>query len=214
MGKTLWQLWMDKLSIAQEKTPEEKIYNPLELKIGSPVTINLLDWKDYYFFVKEIRENKREVGPPFTDYVLLARPLGGKDVLVRLRCFAKEIMSGELPYQPVLLTLYDEFEWNADFLKVVEDPSLKFDCFQDDVLTESFLRLGGLSDRCRSSLTVVREENGKIKDVGEGALSYWDYHRTGDEAGQVYLFVEMTEANHWFQIWKGEEVDPSSVILM
>src|SRR3990167_10954708 len=112
MGKTLWQRWTEK----PEQPAEETIYNPLELRIGSSLTINALDWHDCHFFVKEIREYKRANAESFSDYVLLASPLGKPDVAARLRCFQG---TDELPYQPVLLSLYDEFSWNDDFSKIL-----------------------------------------------------------------------------------------------
>ena len=54
------------------------MYNPLRARIGSSLGVDELDLKDYNFFVKEIREYRRQIGGrqfPFVDYVLLARPL-------------------------------------------------------------------------------------------------------------------------------------------
>src|SRR5262249_47320007 len=83
-GKTLWEMLTAKIT----GPVELKYYNPLKAKIGNAVQINEIDWKDYSFFLKEIREYKRMIRGqdfPFADYVLLSRPLHGDDVWVRLR---------------------------------------------------------------------------------------------------------------------------------
>ena len=38
-------------------TPTElTVYNPLKAKVGSAATINTIEWRDFNFFITEIRE--------------------------------------------------------------------------------------------------------------------------------------------------------------
>ena len=55
-------------------------------------------------------------------------------------------------------------------------------------------------------------------EVEKRHCEYWDYWRdVKDEAGQSrceFLFVEMDAENGWFQIWKGNEIDPKRVVVI
>ena len=58
-GKTLWEM----LVASVQGPAESHVYNPLKAKVGSSFLVNEIDWKDYNFFVKEIRDNARSVSP-------------------------------------------------------------------------------------------------------------------------------------------------------
>src|SRR5687767_14756910 len=84
-GKTLWEMLKEAFSTSPV---ELKFYNPLKARVGNAVSVDTFDLREYNFFLQEIREYKRSIhGREFqlADYVLLARPLGGEDVLLRLR---------------------------------------------------------------------------------------------------------------------------------
>ena len=108
-GKTLWEMLLAKV----HGPVELHYYNPLKAKVGSSILINDIDLRDFNFFIKEIRQYSRVLDGKqflFVDYVLLARPLHGEDVWVRLRLNPvddPEAAAG-LTHTALLLRLYDE----------------------------------------------------------------------------------------------------------
>ncbi len=231
MGKTLWQRWTEK----PEKPVEVKFYDPLGVKVGGSITINELDYRDYNFFLQEIREYTRpELGEQhsFTDYVLVARPIGGEDKTVRIRCFNKPNPADGMPFQPVLLEQYDSLAYDEGLHNVVKDTTGKFQVNDNGKLQAEYYR------PTVGSKPLLREYTAKVnvitkllkEGVADGGLpsgnspivkeelEYWDYSRTiKDEANQdveEYVFVEMNKDNGWFTIWKGVELSPHEVVLM
>src|SRR5919109_1801284 len=119
-GKTLWEMLTEKF----HSPVELHYYNPLRARIGNAVVINEVEWRDYNFFLRGIREYKRTLGSKqllFADYTLLARPLGGDDVSLRLRLNPVDNpdRAGGLTHHVLMLRLYDEMAYNEDFHKVV-----------------------------------------------------------------------------------------------
>jgi hypothetical protein len=221
-GKSLWEMLMAKL----QGPVEFQYYNPLQARIGSSLTINELDLKDYNFFVKEIRDYRRTLGGqeyPFADYVLLARPLGGEDVWVRLRLVPvddPDKVSG-LTDHVLVLRLYDEFPYDESFYKVVTDTTRKFEVIEDGNVTEEYWRINDVTDAYQAQVSVIKDTNhdgtADPDEVEHVRLEYWDYWREiKDEAGQPlkqYLFIEKDEGNGWFQLWRGQVTDAQQVFV-
>src|SRR4051794_23088055 len=144
-GRTLWEILLDKFSGPSEL----RYYNPLKARVGVSMTIDTVELRDLNFFLQEIREYKRRIGPQeytFVDYSLLARPLHGEDVAIRLRLnpIADTQRSGGREYHVLMLRLDDEFEYSADFEKLLNDKTGLFQIRQDGVVKEEFERLHGL----------------------------------------------------------------------
>jgi hypothetical protein len=222
-GKTLWEMLTGKFS-----TPVElNYYNPLKAKIGNALQIDDIDWKDNSFFLKEIREYKRRIEGRqflFADYVLLSRPLHGDDVWMRLRLNPVDDPSrvAGLTHNVLLLRLDDDLAYDEGLHNVVRDTTKKFQVLQDGQVTEEFWRVNDVGDSYQAKVAVIRDVNndGTVEpdEVSRIEIEYWDYWReVKDEAGQPvtqYLFVEMNKDNGWFQIWKGQEIDPQKVMVM
>jgi hypothetical protein len=222
-GKTLWEMLLEKF----QGPVEMQFHNPLKAKIGSAVMIDDIDWRDYNFFVKEIREYKRTIGPKqffFVDYVLLARPLGGADVSLRLRLNPvadPEKVSG-LTHTVILLQLYDDLAYDEGLHKVVTDTTKKFQVLENDQVTEEYYRVHDVAGPYKAKVAVVQDADADAKaekdEVERLQIEYWDYWReTQDAAGQPvtqYLVVEMDASSGWFQIWRGQEIDPRRVVVM
>jgi hypothetical protein len=216
-GKTLWEML-----VARVQGPAEfRHYNPLHARVGTSLMINEIDWKDYNFFIREIREYKRTIGGKeflFADYVLLARPLEKDDVWVRLRLLpvAEPDPAGGLTHDALLLRLEDEMAYDENFYKVVTDTTKKFQVLENGQVTEEYYRINDADDPYKAQVTVIKDTN--ADEVETVQLQYWDYWReVKDEAGQPlrqYLFVEMDAKTGWFQIWKGQEVDPQRVVVI
>lgn len=222
-GKTLWEMLVDKLSHSQEF----KYYNPLHTRVGHAVTIDTIELRDYNFFLREILEYKRRIGPNqylFADYVILARPLEGEDVLLRLRLnpVDEKERTGDSSHHVLLLHLDEDMAYDEGLHKVVNDSTKKFQVIEDGKVVEEYFRINDVGRSYKAQVTRLRDidQNGKVEksEVEKLKLEYWDYWREiKDEAGQPklqFLFVEMNSADGWFQIWKGEEMDPKKVLVI
>jgi hypothetical protein len=79
-----------------------------------------------------------------------------------------------------------------------------------------------VTDSYKAEVSVLRDVNsdGRVDrdEVEKVRLEYWDYWReTKDEAGlplRQYLFVEMDRDTGWFQLWRGQEIDPQRVLVI
>jgi hypothetical protein len=222
-GKTLWEMLMAKV----QGPLELHYYNPLKAKVGSSILINDIDLRDFNFFIKEIRQYSRVLSGKqflFVDYVLLARPLHGDDVWVRLRLNPVDDpdAAAGLTHTALLLRLYDEMAYDEGLYKVVTDTTKKFQVLENGQVAEEYWRINDVTSSYQAKVTVLKDENkdGQVdkEEVETVELEYWDYWRDStDEVGQPvrqYLFVEMNRANGWFQLWRGQELDPQKVMVM
>jgi hypothetical protein len=222
-GRTLWEMFTGLF----DTTADVKFFNPLQAKPGSGFKIDLIDWRDRDFRLHEIREYKRRIEGReflFADYVLVDRPLHDQPVWVRLRVNpADPASSGGLTHHALLLRLEEDMAYDKGLHDVVQAETRVFEINHDDGSpTETFTRLNDVSDSYIAQVTVVQDKNADakidIKELQRLKVEYWDYGREwSDAAGQPtteYLFVEMNADTGWFQIWRGEEVDPHRVVVL
>ena len=223
-GKTIWEMLVERFSW----TPTElTVYNPLKAKVGSAATINTVEWRDYNFFFTEIRAMKRTIGGHefhSVDYVLLARPIGGDDVLVRIRLNPVDDpdRAAGLSHDVLLLQLYDQLAYDKGFHDVVTDTTGKFEVRQNDQVVEEYWRIGDVKTSHKAQVAILKDVNLDKKvtrdEIDRRRIEYWDYWReTQDVGGQPmrqFLFVELDNQDGWFQIWRGEAIDPNKVIVM
>jgi hypothetical protein len=215
-GKTLWQMLVEAFS----SPVEMRYYNPLRAKIGSFLTLEDLDLRDLDFRVKEIREYRRHLGDRdhlFADYVLLARPLGGKEVVGRLRLNPVENPdpAAGKTHDALFLKLYDEMPYSYQLHNVVRDNTGLFQVIEDGKVTEEFRRINDVRKSYRATVTIIQDLNqdGKVEsgEVQTHEVDYWDYWRdTTNEANQAvkeFLFVEMDKETNYFQILRGRQID-------
>jgi hypothetical protein len=215
--KTLWEILQSKI-----KGPLElQLNNPLKLKLGTAVHINEIDFRDYTFYVKRIFDYERTINSEifnFTDYDLLARPLGGEDVKIRLRLnpMANPDEVAGLTHNVLLLKLYDEIAYDEGLHNVVRDDTGKFEVLMDGTCTERFFRINDVLEPYKAKVTIVSDD--KPEEFQNISLDYWDYWRdTVNEANQSlveYLFVEMDDSNGWFQLWKGFDINAEAVVIL
>ena len=219
-GRTLWEMWTGK----NEPLVEEPYFNPMKAKIGSAVAINDIDLKQDDFFVAEIREYKRTIeGKPFffADYVVRAQPLQGDAVVLRLRVNPTDQADTGPTHHVLVLRLYDEMAYNEGFHGVVTDTTKKIEVADKNV-TETYLRINDVQDSYKATVSAIRAVNqdgkGEKEEIQTVQVEYWDYSReTPDEAGNPmvqYLFVEMDTSSGWFQLWRGEEINPQRVVIL
>lgn len=166
--------------------------------IDQPVTIDTLDYRNFNFFVKEIRDNQVSVKKHFTpisefvDYVLIATGANnGSDLLFRLRMVNDKA---------IVLSLYDELTYSDDFLNICNDESGKF-----------LVEFNGQSDEYWRVQDVKLPYYAK---VNENKYEFWDFSRKTNIEGvdvEQFLFIEMDKSNGWFQLWLGAEVNSEKV---
>jgi hypothetical protein len=213
---TLFQILKDKIAgKPQKKQPEgPQIYNPINAKVGCAVTIDDLDYRGNNFFVKEIHELDVAMGGKSfktADYVLQANPLQGDAINVRLRVCPAE--TGTIPFRALVLSLYDELEFNEGLHNVVKDDSKKF--VVDDEKTgahEEYWRVNDVGISYPTAITTL-----PVILTGSNKIEYWDYSRMTKIDGveiEQFLFVEMNTDSGYFQIWRGSEINPEQVMVL
>jgi hypothetical protein len=211
--------------VARVQGPVEfQYYNPLHARIGTSILIDEVEWKQHTFFVREIREYRRTIGGQdfrLSDYVLLAQVPGAEDVRVRLRLNPVDdpVTAGGLTHHALLLRLYDEMAYDEGMYQVVNDTTRRFQVSEGGQVTEEYERLHDVTRPYKAVVSVIKDANQDSRvdpdEVAKVRLEYWDYVReVPNEAGQPvrqYLFVEMDAETGWFQLWRGEELNPERV---
>lgn len=220
-GHTLWQMFTDWLGGPQEA----KYFNPLKAQLGRSVYFDDPDWRTRDFKLREIRQYKRTIEGReyiFADYVLTERTLQGVETDVRIRLNPTGDAAGGEEMQGLMLFLEDEMKYDESFNEVVRDPSGIFRIENDGKVEAEFTRLHDLREPYKAVVTILVDENSDQRiskdEIDVRRIEYWDYERdTTDEAGQTvkeYVFVELDNADGWFQIWRGKPFDPRKITVM
>lgn len=223
---TLWDRLRGKKppSPEPEKAVEEKFYNPLDLRIGSFVTIDDPAFSDMEFIVYEIVEYRRNINDKvffFNDYRLRTNPIDGEPVKAFLRLTPMAEPEGDISHY-VVVGLIDEsedssFGWSQDFENVVTDESGEF-IVSDNGVDDIYYRYNDVEGSYQADLSIVRDENndGKVEDneVERQQIQYWDFWRKFINEGVEeieFLYVEENLDHHWYTIHIGREIDPVRV---
>lgn len=227
----LYEVLMRKIGVWQEapkqpeKSQEERIYNPIKCKVGGVVKIDSLDFRDHRFTVREIKEYSLSLGGSYhrmVDYVLLARPIGKPDLKVILRLVPDKDSNSKVSHRALLLTLYDELEYNEGLHNVVKDDTGKFEIDDnsdpENVVHDEFWRVNDVLTSYLANVKTLTDDDGDGKvdtsEVKNSKVEYWDYYRDTDVEGveiQEFVFVQMDSKNGWFQIWRGSEVNSERI---
>jgi hypothetical protein len=218
-GKTLWEMLCERVR-AHGNGSGIAFYNPLDLRIGSPVAVaysNGPEFADFDFDVQEIREFNRRIGGQefhFTDYALRGISTKSFDsaqaIIARLRAVPNQAGA----YDTLLLRLEDEFAFSQDFLGVVKDATGIFEVVDDKSgAKDTFSRINDLRESYEAAVLTITETTADGKAVPDKAsparIEYWDYWRDMDigdsHVSKEFLFAEMNSETGWFQIWRGRE---------
>lgn len=213
--------------LEEERTPdqEELIYNPLGVRCGSAISVNELDYRGLDFFVREIREYQANINGEqykFSDYDLLARPLGKEDVAVRLRVMPEDNPDSLCTHRTIILTLLDEFGYDEGFEEVLLDDTGIFQVDHEDREPDRFWRPGEEGNylldsyKFRGKSLNDKDNSGKVdaSEVKSFSIGSWDYSRETDfdgVAAEEFLFVEKNSDSGWFQIWRGPQLSPEQI---
>lgn len=145
---------------------------------------------------------------PMVDYVLEGDPGTPQ---VRLRFLPSE----NSKTRPLVLTLFDSLPYHEGLRNVVRDDSAKLIIHDDtnpaNIAGDIFWRIYELRDS-HVSIVNIRSNKG----VKNSEIEYWDYSRLIDIEGvetEEFIFVEMYNADGWFQIWRGVEVAPGRIAV-
>ena len=221
---TLWEM-LTKKKTEEEETPLElQFQNPLQLRIGATVKLDVLDGDEdlsgLNFEVRQIREVKRTIEGQtfyFADYDLLGRALtGGGEVRKRLRLIPLEDPEAEQTHSVLLLNLLDEFGYDQPFEEGLAYDRNNGEFREGDAM---YWRPDGIKEPWEAETAYIRDadSDGKVEEdeIKIGGLRYWDFGRdTEDEAGNTvteWYLVEMDTGNGYFEIWIGTEINPVRV---
>lgn len=210
-GYTLWEKTIGMFDAKKSQT----IFNPLGIDVGRFIWLDVLDYRDIQFRVVEISEYTREIGSKtfrFTDYH--AQDTGATNkIILRYNPMDNPLPGSKQTNNVLLLKFYDELGYSEDFLNVVTDTTKQFEVREGDVVTELYWRVNDVQDPYLAKVASITTE--APEELANQEIKYWDYWReTEDEANQKvveFLFVEMDTESGWFQLWKGQEIDPYAV---
>lgn len=211
----------------KETSLESTIYNPICCKIGNVIKIDNLDYRDYRFTVKMIREYSVK-NNKMTDYVLVARPIGQDDLTVLLRmCPDSEVKT---KHRAVVLHLHDELQYDEGLHNLLKDMKndeekifeMNDDSDPENPIQEKFWRVNnvGISHTAQVksiSPEVYRDEKDEYKESAEinsSLVEFWDFSRITNVEGidlEEFVYVEMDKEDGMFQIWRGFEVIPERI---
>jgi len=126
-----------------------------------------------------------------------------------------------LTHHALLLRLEDDLAYNQELHNAVQAPTKTFQILNDGKVEAEFARINDVAEPYRAEVTIIKDldANKRIDpdEIEKVQLQYWDYWRDiADAAGQPlkeYLFVEMNSKTGWFQLWRGQEVDPEKVAV-
>lgn len=207
-GKTLWELLMEKMFGTPEPPPlHTQLTNPLDLKLGQVVNLDVLDFRGTDFRVSEIRANTvRKAGKTFkfAEYVL-----GDGDRIVFLR-----IIPSSRGVKALVGELYDEFGADTDAGKAVPEicqNDTEFNIDNDEQnLHEKYFRVDDVRDSYKSDVIVLDSDG-----LANSRIEYWDFWRNTEIEGvetTQYLYVEKNPDTGIVSIKRNTEVDPNRVV--
>lgn len=214
LGKTLFEKFCDWF-----KSPViKKVFNPLNLKVGSMISIDELDYRDLSLEVVNITESKNSLlNFTYTDYFIKSK-LSDEPVSFKLR-----VVPNEETFNILLLKLSHEHGYNEDLFNLLNDYKDKENIlelnFEDK--KDTFWRVRDVKTSYNIENAVIDKNNLNLKNLEEIpkiSVEYWDFWREDlDEISKPYnefLFVEMQKDNGWFSFWRGFELDTQNVIKL
>lgn len=179
-------------------TEEDKLYNPLDLKIGDFVDLSLPPYIGKPLIVSELDEYSRS-DDKFIHYVLMDNDF--QPITLKVVPGDGDPFMSKTPCQYMLLRFDSDMIYNPDFHKqVLPTGHLEIKDGEDKVLGE-YGRLSGLKEPYTVSVKVLTKSN--VPPVIEH-FQYWDYK---DYKGEdKYYFVEMSSKTGFFQMYNGQPI--------
>lgn len=210
-----------------EEIQEDKIYNPLRARVGNAVSVDSLEYGDLNFFVRSIREVALKPSGSktrFVDYDIVARPLEGDDVVLRLRIIPTAKALDGSKFQILILNLLVEEEYNQEVYDIVQDGSGVFNLNWPDkgIDNRHYQRVGDVRKGYKANTLTLQDENndGKISAnevQNTGTIDFWDYTTKLEVEGvseDNFMFVEMDSDTKWMWTWLGQPISPHRVEIL
>lgn len=207
---------------------EGRIFNPLSLKIGDMISLNIPECQELDFQVLEISEVRRKVGGedyPLADYRLIHRGLSDDDeksLVLRVIPLADPDLDAGERFTLIALHAQESMEYSEDVhavLKADEGFSLYPGTEQEEVFPA---RVSDVTEPYDVVGVTIKDLNhdGKIDDseAKRWEAQYWDFWRNvapeGEDEKVEYLIVEMDTKDGWMEIWMGPELSPHAVEIL
>lgn len=205
------------------KSEEDKIQNPLKLKVGSPVLVDELDHRQLSFKVLEIRQllvNGEQYHKDdlifIVDYIIGDIP---SQVFRLIRLIPDS--THEIGFHTILTSQYHDQGYSEDFLNTLNDESGEFVEITAGVETARYWRIDEIEGPVHMHTKVLTDRNkdGRVdpNEVQDRSLSTWDFHRNTLIDGvemEEFLFAEMDGENGWFTLWRGTEIHPERIHVL
>lgn len=195
--------------------PQIKIkpnYNPIGCDLNSIVKIDAIDFRDYRFSVKEIKNHSIIMGGKthnMVDFILESNKFNDGQNLC-LRVVPNKNSKSSKTYRILVMNLYDSIAYDEGLHGVVKDDTKKFviddDTDESNIIHDEFWRVNDVGLSYSSNVKSLPEDKCEIE--------FWDYSRNTDVDGvevEEFVFVQMDKKTGWFEIWRGSEVDPNKV---
>lgn len=194
-GKTLVEKVLDGPQ-QQPARPEDGLYNPLQLAIHDIVELRFEDAGSYEVY--QLTENKTQI----TDscYQSTRYFLRDSSAVEEFEPLAIELMKArnDRPPVPYLFHIVEEFEYDKDFLKLLDDDIfIVSEETEEEVIEKEYEK----SYHVRSGAITVDE----TRRIRNGAVNVWSYELE-HELETLYLIVEMDRQDGWTTIYEGRKL--------
>lgn len=209
---------------------ELSYFNPLRLRVGQSVRLDLLDHRERYYRVGSLEEYCRHVDPGdgrprrhvFVDYQLAAEDAAEPP---RLRVSREE---GERRCRVLLLELFDRPGPEAGLYGLCQGRGKAFTVTFPEghpraSRTEAYPRLDARHGRYYAALVRVlkdRDADGRVvpEEVETLEIKYWDFGaEVALPSGRTefeFVFVERKDRSGEHTVYLGREVDPANVHVL
>ena len=194
-GKTLVEKVLDGPQ-QQPPRPEDGIYNPLHLVIRDIVELRFEEAGSYEVY--QIVENNTQIDEAF--YPSTRYFLRDGSAVEEFEPLVIELMKprNNRPSIPYLFHIVEEFGYDKDFLKLLDDDIFIISEETDEEEIEK-----EYEKSCHiGSSTITIDETRRIK---HGAVNVWNYELE-DELETLYLIVEIDRQDGWTTIYEGRRL--------
>jgi len=227
---TLYQIIKDKLQSKSQQAEEQKVYNPLDIRVGSLVTIDAIDFRGKQWKVAQIRAY--DITPSgsskhfrMTEYTFQTAPFPGAECET---CFLRVYPKPDDPNRVniLLLTAIHDTPWDGDgeaIVGVCRNPSedLDFREYNEEKgINDCYWRVDDNKSSFLAIVRVLEDQNGdgmiaadEIRTIG---LEYWDFWRNFETEGVEilqYLYIELDSKTGWVQGKRGQQIEPERVFI-
>ena len=230
---TLFEIIKNKLarkSPVPEKSEEERVWNPLGIKVGAFASLDVLDYRGKQFKIVGVRAYDATTNPPTGSGVSKKH---FKCCEYVLRCDEQVAFLRTWPdpvdpkkFNVFLLELKYDTPWDEDGEPIVlacRDPGPELNFKEDNEelgIHDEYWRVDKNPDSFKATVQVLEDLDGSGRvDSGEVVterLEYWDFWRDWEfewVKSLQYLYLEMNTEHGHVQGKRGEQIEPERVFI-